>query len=174
METPRSVCGCVFTLLFLLPALSLGASTKPIPEQMKYVGISYDIIKGNPEGNQKTGGVDPGLLTTRRVLKLTYDNGKVTADNEYRVPDEVDFVRRSSSYTSQEKDTFHGTKSYAKKLSHQVNVDGKLLVSQPHAISRNTRFTCMLRHFDRAIICVNQAFNQAGKAAFKVANAVLR
>ncbi|XP_030835264.1 uncharacterized protein LOC575002 [Strongylocentrotus purpuratus] len=123
METPRSVCGYMFALLFLMPALSLGASTKPVPEQVKYVGISYDIIKGNPEGNQKTGGVDPGLLTTRRVLKLTYDNGKVTADNEYRVPDEVDFVRRSSSYTSQEKDTFYGTKSYAKKLSHQVNVD---------------------------------------------------
>ncbi|XP_041480231.1 uncharacterized protein LOC121427751 isoform X1 [Lytechinus variegatus] len=117
------MCGRVFAFLLFLPVPILGASTKPIPEQMKYIGISYDIIKGNPEGSAKNGGVDPGLMTTRRVLKLTYDDKKLTNDNEYRVPDEVSFMRRSSAYTSKEKDVFYGTKSYAKKLSHQVSLE---------------------------------------------------
>ncbi|XP_063965620.1 uncharacterized protein LOC129275953 isoform X2 [Lytechinus pictus] len=126
METPRSTLGWTISILFLMHVISWGESTKPIPEQMKYIGISYDIIRGNPEGDKNSGGVDPGLMTTRRVLKLTYDEGRLSKDNEYRIPDQVDYERRSSSYTSKEKDTYYGTKSYAKKLSHQVAVDASV------------------------------------------------
>lgn len=38
-----------------------------------FVGIGYNIIDGNPEGGDLLGGVDPGLLTNRPILKLTYD-----------------------------------------------------------------------------------------------------
>ena len=129
MVAPRNIYDGCLVLILLLPALSLSATTLPIPNAIKYIGIGYNIIDGNPEGGSKvSGGVDPGIMVSRRIFKLTYDNEKTTNDNEYRVPDEVEFQHRSSAYTSKETDTFYGTKSYAKKLSNQVKVDGELLL----------------------------------------------
>ena len=43
----------------------------PLPPGMKYLGISYDILKGNPDGDPDRGNIDPGLLTTRRVYGVS-------------------------------------------------------------------------------------------------------
>nr|AAC28440.1 apextrin [Heliocidaris erythrogramma] len=142
MVGPRTACGGLLILFSLLPVISLGASTLPIPNPMKYIGIGYNIIDGNPEGdNRVAGGVDPGLLVSRRIFELTYDNGKTTNDNEYRVPDEVEFQQRSSSFTSKETDTFYGTKSYAKKLSHQVQADASV-----EAVFASVKFSASHRY----------------------------
>ena len=98
----------------------------PTPSGINYVGIGYNILEGNPEGGDlSTGGVDPGLLVSRRIFDLSYEDGKMSNDNVYQVPDEVIFLHRSSAYTSSSRTTFYGTSSYASKLSAQVAVSGE-------------------------------------------------
>eukprot|EP00057_Strongylocentrotus_purpuratus_P009486 XP_011663960.1 PREDICTED: uncharacterized protein LOC580197 [Strongylocentrotus purpuratus] len=97
----------------------------PLPSGVAFLGIGYNIIEGNPEGgDMATGGVDPGLLVSRSIFVMTYEEGKITSDEKYMIPDEVKYVLRDSSYTSSSATTFHSTSSYAEKLSSQVDVGG--------------------------------------------------
>ena len=63
----------------------------PTPTGIRnFIGVGYNIIDGNPEGGDiYLGGVDPGLLVTRPILKLTYEENQLTSDREYIVPDQV-------------------------------------------------------------------------------------
>ena len=63
----------------------------PTPAGIRnFLGVGYNIIDGNPEGGDiYLGGVDPGLLVTRPILKLTYEENQLTSDLQYIVPDQV-------------------------------------------------------------------------------------
>ncbi|XP_071507091.1 uncharacterized protein [Diadema antillarum] len=101
---------------------------KPTPVGISnFVGIGYNIIDGNPEGGDiYLGGVDPGLLVTRPVLKLTYDDGTLTADREYVVPDQVVFTPRSSCASVTTQQTFYGMESYIEKISVDVEQSSRV------------------------------------------------
>ena len=64
----------------------------------------YRVItssRGNPEGgDMATGGVDPGLLVSRSIFVMTYDDGKITNDQKYQIPDQVNFELRDAAFTS--------------------------------------------------------------------------
>ena len=47
------------------------AAKLPLPPGIKYLGISYDLLKGNPDGEPHRGNIDPGLLTTRRIYGVS-------------------------------------------------------------------------------------------------------
>ncbi|XP_011676479.2 uncharacterized protein LOC756464 isoform X1 [Strongylocentrotus purpuratus] len=101
------------------------ADELPIQHGVLFVGVGYNMIDGNPEGGDlQTGGVDPGILISRRIFKFTYDQGQTTSDLTSRIPDEISFVRRDSAFSESSLSTFHGTKSYASKLAAQVEVTG--------------------------------------------------
>ena len=102
--------------------------TKPTPIGItNFVGIGYNIISGNPEGGDMyLGGVDPGFLVTRPIFKLTYDDGQVTSDLEYQVPDQVVFSPRSSCVKTSAQETVYGTESYTKRISVDVEMSGEL------------------------------------------------
>eukprot|EP00057_Strongylocentrotus_purpuratus_P016342 XP_011670816.1 PREDICTED: uncharacterized protein LOC754760 [Strongylocentrotus purpuratus] len=101
------------------------ADELPIVHGVKYVGVGYNIIDGNPEGGDlNTGGVDPGLLLSRKIFKFTYDEGKKTFDQSSRIPDEVSYLKQQNPYSKSSLSTFFGTKSYAAKLAAQVEVSG--------------------------------------------------
>lgn len=88
---------------------------------LKFIGVGYNILKGNPDGGQLSlGGVDPGLLSTRKIFKLTWDTNKTSVDGLYRVPDEVVFVHRSSCVNTTTNEVFSGAKSYQDKLKVDV------------------------------------------------------
>ncbi|XP_041452750.1 uncharacterized protein LOC121405848 [Lytechinus variegatus] len=110
-------------LLVMVTMVAVDAQL-PTPSGINFIGIGYDIIDGNPEGSYGIGGVDPGLLVTRRIFKMTHDLSKTSSDNMYSVPDEVKFIHRSSAVTSSTHTTFYGESSYASKLSAQVDVAG--------------------------------------------------
>ncbi|XP_011683559.2 uncharacterized protein LOC105447351 isoform X2 [Strongylocentrotus purpuratus] len=115
----------ILLLMVTTIAVDRCSAQLPTPSAINFIGIGYNILEGNPEGGELgSGGVDPGLLVSRRILELSYDNAKLSSDSQYRVPDEVYFVPRSSAYTSSSRTTFHGTQSYASKLSAQVDVSG--------------------------------------------------
>ena len=71
------------------------------------------------------GGVDPGLLITRKIFQLTWNTNKKTVDNRISVPDQVTFAPRSSCVTTNKKEVFFGAKSYQEKLNADVKVSGK-------------------------------------------------
>ena len=71
------------------------------------------------------GGVDPGLLITRKIFQLTWNTNKKSVDKRFSVPDQVTFAPRSSCVTINKKEVFSGAKSYQEKLNADVKVSGK-------------------------------------------------
>lgn len=76
-------------------------------------------------GDLSNGGIDPGLLFTRKVFKLSYDANKMSIGRQYLIPDQVSFAPRSSYVTTTKKEVFSGSKSYEKKLTVDVSANGK-------------------------------------------------
>ena len=87
------------------------------------VGVGYHVINGNPDGSFLDGGRDPGLLRTRRIMRLTYTDGKSTnlRGTRQRVADQVSFVRVDSCSTSKVTKLIYGVQSYRNKLSSYVS-----------------------------------------------------
>lgn len=92
---------------------------------LKFIGVGYNLLKGNPQGGELSrGGVDPGLLATRKIFKLTWDTDKKTVDGSYRVPDQVNFVHRASCVKTTKNEVISGAKSYQESLKVDVEASG--------------------------------------------------
>ena len=99
------------------------------PKGLHFVGVGYNLLEGNPEGGDlSNGGVDPGLLFTRKIFKLTFDTNKLSVDKKYTVPDQVSFAPRESCVTTNKKEVFYGSKSYQEKLNGDVEASGESLI----------------------------------------------
>ena len=80
---------CVF--LAILGAAVVTGHDGPLtaPSGVSFVGIGYNIGEGNPEGgDKKHGGIDHGLLVSRKIFSLTYKTNEMTGDSRYKVPDQ--------------------------------------------------------------------------------------
>ena len=118
-----------FSMLFIILGVSITMVTQAIqdpPAGIHFVGVGYNILKANPEGDISYGGVDPGLLLTK-IFKLTYETEKSSTDLRYRVPDQVSFAPRSvnTCQESEQKEVVVGTKSYQDELKLDVTTTGK-------------------------------------------------
>ncbi|KAL9963063.1 hypothetical protein ACROYT_G032229 [Oculina patagonica] len=92
---------------------------------LTYIGVGYNVLKGNPEGGELSmGGVDPGLLSTRRILQLTWDEAKTTVDGKYRVPNQVSFAHHESCVQQSKHQMYSGARSYQTKLKEDVQLAG--------------------------------------------------
>lgn len=90
------------------------------------MSVIYNLLEGNPEGGDlSNGGVDPGLLFTRKIFKLTWNTNKVSVDKKYIVPDQVSFAPRESCVTTNKKEVFSGSNSYQEKLNLDVEATGE-------------------------------------------------
>ena len=100
------------------------------PKGLHYIGVGYNLLEGNPEGGAvSSGGVDPGLLFTRKVFKLTWDTNKVSMDGSTSLPDQVSFAPRQSCMKTNSKEVVTGSKSYQDKLNVDVSASGKSSVA---------------------------------------------
>ena len=88
------------------------------PKGLGFIGVKYNLLRGNPEGRTEMGGVDPGLDIIRKILKLTYEDGKA-------VPDQICYEPRQVCSTSKSAKIFGGTKRYQEKLNVDVTATGK-------------------------------------------------
>ena len=63
--------------LFLLLSGSQGI---PLDQSgpLSTLGTGYNILFGNPEGDPRTGHIDPGVKTTRHIFDFTYEEQKVS------------------------------------------------------------------------------------------------
>ena len=87
------------------------------PKGLGFIGVKYDLLKGNPEGKTSLGGADPGFELTRKILKLTTNDGEV-------VPEQICFEGRDSKVTEKSNRVFGGTKRYQEKLNLDVKAEG--------------------------------------------------
>ena len=90
------------------------------PAGLGFTGVKYDLLGGNPEGNNALGGVDPGFDKTKKILKLTTEDGDA-------VPIQICYEERQSCATTKSSKIFGGTKRYQEKLSFDVSAEGLLL-----------------------------------------------
>ena len=132
-------CACVFhffsgmafrALLFapLLALCSLPVTLSgELPKGLDYIGVGYNLLSGNPEGSLSTGGIDPGLLVTRKIFKLTWNEKKSTVTGTTKVPDEMSYVPRHSCTKVTHKSVLTGAKSYQKNLNVDASASGKFL-----------------------------------------------
>jgi len=79
-----------------------------------YLGMSYDVVKGNPDNNFN----DPGFLFS--VVKFRWSN-LTTSDGKYKVPDKVQGLQIKSCGYQTEVSTIFGSKSYQNTLSDDVH-----------------------------------------------------
>ena len=90
-----------------------------------YMGVGYDLIKGNPDGDDfTTGGVDPGLRL-RYIFKLTDNSGTMLSPVSGVWPIQVGYsppVHACSS--AHEVNAFSGSQSYQSKLDVSVDAEG--------------------------------------------------
>ena len=116
----------VLLFAFILALNTTQAHVRPPPKGLHYIGVGYNLLEGNPEGGQlSNGGVDPGLLFTRKVFKLTWDTNKVTVDKKTSLPDQVSFAPRQSCVKTNKKEVVTGSKSYQEKLNVDVSANGR-------------------------------------------------
>ena len=124
----------VLTSLLAFSVTKTDAYQEP-PKGLQFLGVGYNLLEGNPDGGDlANGGIDPGLLFTRKVFKLSYDTNKVSIGRQYLIPDQVSFAPRSSCVTTTKKEVFSGSKSYQNKLTVDVSANGKLI---PHFAAEN-------------------------------------
>lgn len=104
-----SICACVCLHI----AVSYAAS---LPEALHYIGVGYNMLRGNPDGDfWASGGDDPGLLSTRKVLSLSsYD----------QVPAELVYEHHDQCRNAHEFSFFSDQKSYQNKLLERVQSSG--------------------------------------------------
>ena len=120
---------CLTALFITLGVAVVTHATEDVAtaKGLRFIGVGYNILKGNPDGGELSlGGVDPGLLSTRKIFKLTWDTNKTSVDGLYRVPDQVVFVHRSSCVNTTTNKVFSGAKSYQDKLKVDVKASGEL------------------------------------------------
>ncbi|XP_033637903.1 uncharacterized protein LOC117298694 [Asterias rubens] len=124
--------------LFLLLSGSQGI---PLDQSgpLSTLGTGYNILFGNPEGDPRTGHIDPGVKTTRHIFDFTYEEQKVSVDGQL-VPDQVAFSQRQSCVTSSSTTIFQGTRSYQDELKHYVSQLGYSAISQSTDVGHHVFF----------------------------------
>ena len=105
------VCVCISVVL-------LTARAAPTPEALHFIGVGYNVIRGNPDGNfWSRGGDDPGLFSTRKILSLTSSNTSVFNEIVY---EHHDTCRKAHEFAF-----FHDGPSYQAKLMERIMTSGK-------------------------------------------------
>ena len=92
------------------------------PKGLGFIGVKYNLLEGNPEGKFQRVGVDPGFDKTRKILKLTTEEG-------VKVPEQICYEPRDSSATDKSNKIFGGTKRYQEKLNVDVTATGTYCIS---------------------------------------------
>lgn len=109
---------CIVRMLKLLSGLFLATwlgIARSQQEDLHYIGVGYNMLTGNPDGSLVTnGGVDPGLLYTRKILEVTGHDS----------PMRVQIEHRHSCAQQNTTSMYFGTKSYQDKLKMNFKSSG--------------------------------------------------
>lgn len=108
----------------------------------RYAGTGYNLIRGNPEGDFDSGGVDPGIKTTNEIFAHTYSKRKKAfyLGEAMDVPDQVNFHMSESCASSESMQAYSGRKSYMKELEGSVSLEGSYIIIINRIISVGMSF----------------------------------
>ena len=118
---------CVFLAILGAAVVTGQDGSLTAPSGVSFVGIGYNIVEGNPEGDDKKhGGIDHGLLVSRKIFSLTYKTNELTGDSRYKLPDQIAFSSRLSCVEDKETKAsiVFGSKSHQSKLKADVEASG--------------------------------------------------
>jgi len=102
-----------------LLALNVSADEPRYFKNIGYLGSGYDLIFGNPHGNQ----VDPGFK--QPILDMSsYTRKRLTPDKRFNLPDNVDARSSLDCSLQSEVKEVSGAKSMYESLSTDVGVEG--------------------------------------------------
>jgi len=92
------------------------ANAAALPEALHYIGVGYNMVRANPDGNfWASGGDDPGVLSTRKVLSLS---------SATDVPAEIVYEHHDQCRPASEFSLFWDPKSYQNKLMERIVSSG--------------------------------------------------
>ncbi|XP_071095969.1 uncharacterized protein [Haliotis cracherodii] len=148
--------------LFVAPLVVMLASAVTVDlSAMQFVGIGYNLLKANPEGEDTVprGGIDPGLLLTRNILKLT---GKD--------PPEAQFVQGRNVCASEEH-IYYGQKSYQSMLSRRVDTSfggaiGKFLAGFSFSMSASSQHATAETNLQKNVFYQRQSVCNMGQVRY--------
>jgi len=106
----------IVLLIGVLSSEKLVDALERLPN-VRYLGMGYDLINGNPENNVR----DPGF--SFGVLKFTWSAGTTTPDGKYLVPDHVQTNLNESCGIKGEVSKEYGSSSYQEAISVGVAVE---------------------------------------------------
>ena len=116
---------CVFLAILGAAVVTGQDGSLTAPSGVSFVGIGYNIVEGNPEGDDKKhGGIDHGLLVSRKIFSLTYKTNELTGDSRYKLPDQIAFSSRLSCVEDKETKTSIVFGSKSSKLKADVEASG--------------------------------------------------
>ena len=115
---------CIGLYLIFCLAVPVGSTSTRL---VGFVGIGYDLLKGNPEGDFNQGGIDPGYKLARNILKRTYTKNKEASFNgeTIKIPDQMAYHPVSSCSSVESISVYTGTKRYQRKLDINTEVGGQ-------------------------------------------------
>jgi len=106
------------TLLIVGVFLAAGCEAVNRLPNVRYLGMGYNAITGNPDNNLN----DPGFAFS--VLQFTWANNVTTSDGNFFVPDNVQALQTKSCGFQSQAATEFGARSYQQALSADVSVEG--------------------------------------------------
>jgi len=113
--------------LIILPAVAIfiavGCNALPRFPNARFVGMGYNLIKGNPDNNYH----DPGFLFS--ILEFTWNKGSTSSDGKYEVPDHVQALQTRSCGFHSETTIVRGARSYQESLSKEVKTEATVGIS---------------------------------------------
>ena len=108
----------------------------PLPEGLRYIGVGYNLLKGNPDGNfWSAGGDDPGLLSTRKILTLSADD----------VPTEIVYEYHDTCRKSNEFSLFYDPQSYQNKLMENIRSSGMSYIKRTNELLDTSKYEAYLK-----------------------------
>ncbi|XP_052803017.1 uncharacterized protein LOC128233396 [Mya arenaria] len=120
---------------------SSSGSFMPMPPQapnaIHHVGVSYNLLKGNPDGEYwSTGGEDPGVDLTRKIFTISSGNQ----------PPEVIMEHHDGCQNSHGFNLFYSPESYQEKLFINVQTSGASDAAlKPYAFSVSSGYQAVLQ-----------------------------
>lgn len=104
----------MYILVLTLCSLPALTSTAQTTLDNLYIGVGYNLVKGNPDGGEWAKlGQDPGLLLTRNILETNIDGSSYVKKTAYPQCTQL-------SSTS----VFYDPNSYKEYLLHYVSPTG--------------------------------------------------
>ncbi|XP_074641133.1 uncharacterized protein LOC141898887 [Tubulanus polymorphus] len=107
------------------------SSDKNIPKSVNYVGVGFNVIRAtpDPEEARMSGGVEAGVLYTRRIFKMTYKKKRTSVDNSVQLPDQIEFATLRQCTKNQA--MYYDARSYKKSSKNEIKMKGEAGVTAP-------------------------------------------